>query len=279
MQNHLITTHIIDKIYRIIDRQPANIIYISSNSLFDRLIIESLPHNIFVHKKMEDIDFSLTSYDLCIGSDPIYHSQNQRVLDLLQIPSILMIHNRPNNNIKKEDKFLLAKYLKNTKKIFFDIDVANGWNIDYDHIIEYGFPTSHTNSIKTESIAILSANNLRQINILYQSIKNIYNNCNLLSYSDFNTVSDLFEELSKYKIAIGIENIYDSILCGLAGCYTITTQKNKYLDLCVVSDFNKIYDIIGQALDQNSDRAYNVFRDASNMVLDLENIIYKQRLL
>lgn len=279
MQNNLITTHVIDKIYKIINKQPANIIYLDSGSLFDKLIVDSLPHNVFVHKTIADVDFSLTTYDLCIGSDPVYHSQNQGKLNILQIPSIVMVHNKPPHNIKKEDKFLLGRYLQTTKKIFFDIDIANDWSIGYDSIIDYGFSSVLNNKEnKSRSIAVLNANNLRQINILYQSVKNTYSDCNLLSYDNFNNVSEIVDELSKYQIAISIENIYDSIVCGLAGCYTITTQKNRYLDLCVVSDFNKIYEIIEGALKQSSRPAHNVFKETKDMVLEFENIIYQQRL-
>lgn len=279
MQNNLITTSIIDKIYKIINKQQANIIYLDSGSMFDKLVIDSLPHNVFVHKKLEDVDFSLTTYDLCMGSDPVYHSQNQNQLSTLQIPSIVTIHNKPPHNIKKEDKFLLGRYLNNTKKIFFDIDIANDWSIGHDHIIDYGFPSNINNTSKLGSIVVLNSNNLRQINILYQSIKNTYNDCSLLSYGNFSSVSEIISELSKYKIAISIENIYDSIVCGLAGCYTITTQKNKYLDLCVVSDFNKIYETIDDGLTKTISPTHNVFRETQDMILDFENIIYKQRLL
>lgn len=279
MQTNIITYNIIDRIYSIINKQPANIAYLDNGSLFDRIVIGSLPHNVFVYKKIEDIDFNRVSYDLFICSDPVAHSQNQHIFSSLQIPSVVMIHNSPISNIKKEDKFLLARYLQGVTKIFFDINIANAWSIGHDAIIDYGFPEINRNiSEKTGSVIVLNAGNIRQISMLYNSIKNKYNDAKMLSYVNYNNVDDIIDEISKYKIAIAIENTYDSIVCGLAGCCTITTQRNKYLDLCIVPDFSGVDQIIQESLLKDSYESHNVFRSTQNMVLDLDRLFYKQRL-
>jgi hypothetical protein len=280
MQTNLITSNIIDRIYKNINKYPANIIYLDNGSLFDRVFTESLPHNVFVHKSIPDVDFNLTTYDLCISSDPIYYSQNQSVINALQIPAMILVHNNPISTIKKEDKFLVGKYLNNTKKIFFDIDIANNWAIGYDAIVEYGFPDISTETIndKKSSVIVLNTNNSKQIKILHQVIKTKYNDCSMISYADFSNTDDIIKEISKYKIAVSIQNTYDSIMCDLAGCYTITTQPSKYVDFSIVSDFNKIDSIISEQLTTERQRKYNIFRNTKDMILDINNIIHNHRL-
>lgn len=280
MQTNLITSNIIDRIYKNINKYPANIIYLDSGSLFDRVFVDSLPHNVFVHKSIPDVDFNLTTYDLCISSDPIYYSQNQAVMNALQIPAMIMVHNNPISTIKKEDKFLIGKYLNNTKKIFFDIDIANNWAIGYDAIVEYGFPAidTETTNDKTSSVIVVNTNNSKQIKVLYQLIKTKYGDCNMISYADFSKTNDIIKEISKYKIAVSIQNTYDSIMCDLAGCYTITTQPSRYADFCIVSDFNKIDSIISEQLMTKHQHKYNIFRNTKDMTLDIDNIIHNHRL-
>ena len=279
MQNNLITSNVIDRIYKNINKYPANIIYLDSGSLFDRVFIESLPHNVFVHKSIADVDFNLTTYDLCISSDPVYYSQNQTAINSLQIPAMVMVHNNPISTIKKEDKFLVGNYLNNTKKIFFDIDVANNWAIGYDAIIEYGFPTINKETIsdKQSSVIVLNTNNSKQIKMLHQVIKTKYSDCNMISYADFDSIDTIIKEISKYKIALSIQNTYDSIMCDLVGCYTITTQPSKYVDFCIVSDFNKIDSIISEKLTTEHQHKYNIFRNTKDMALDIHNIIHNHR--
>ena len=278
MQNNTVTFSVIDSIYNKINQNPANIIYFKTGSMFDEVICSGLNHNVFVYGSVDDIDFNSITYDFCIASEPISYSQNQSNIQLLNIPSVLLVHNHPMSTIKKEDKFLLGRYLTDTQKVFFDINIADNWAIGYNNIVNYGFPGIVTTDIKkTESVVVLNPNNLRQTSILYQSIKNQYPSANMVSYKDFASLSDLMTELSKYQVAISIDYIYDSIVCGLMGCHTITTQKNKYLDLDIISSFANINTIIGEALDKPPRLQHNIYDTDTSMVTELDKLINTRR--
>jgi hypothetical protein len=278
MQNNTVTFSVIDSIYNKIKQNPANIIYLKTGSMFDQVICSSLNHNVFVYGSTDEIDFNSINYDFCIASEPISYSQYQSRIQALNMPSLLLVHNHPISNIKKEDKFLLARYLTDVQKVFFDINIAENWAIGYNNIIGYGFPDIVSQEIKkTESVVVLNPNNIRQTAILYQSIKNQYPSASMVSYKDFVSLSDLLAEISKYQVAISIDYIYDSIVCGLLGCHTITTQKNKYLDLEIVSNFSNINSIIGQALDKPPKSQHNIYDTHTSMVIELDKLINTRR--
>jgi hypothetical protein len=278
MQNNTVTFSIIDSIHNKIKQNPANIIYIKTGSMFDDIVCSLLNHNVFVYGSTDEIDFDSIIYDFCIASDPVSYSQHQAKIKALNIPSMLLVHSHPISNIKKEDKFLLARYLTDTQKVFFDINIAENWTVGYNNIINYGFPENiNTNINKTESVVVLNPNNLRQTALLYQSIKSQYPNARMISYKDFQSLGDLMTEISKYRVAISIDYIYDSIVCGLLGCHTITTQKNKYLDLEIVSNFSTINSTIGQILDRPNKTQHNIYDSDISMVKELDKLIKTQR--
>jgi hypothetical protein len=99
----------------------------------------------------------------------------------------------------------------------------------------------------------------------------------MISYKDFQSLRDLMTEISKYRVAISIDYIYDSIVCGLLGCHTITTQKNKYLDLEIVSNFSTINSTIGQILDRPNKTQHNIYDSDISMVKELDKLIKTQR--
>jgi len=278
MQNNTVTFSVIDSIYNKIQQNPANIIYFKTGSMFDDVVCSLLNHNVFVYGSTDEIDFDSITYDFCIASDPVSYSQHQAKIKSLNIPSMLLVHSNPISNIKKEDKFLLARYLTDTQKVFFDINIAENWAVGYNNIINYGFPENiNTNINKTESVVVLNPNNLRQTALLYQSIKSQYPNARMISYKDFQSLRDLMTEISKYRVAISIDYIYDSIVCGLLGCHTITTQKNKYLDLEIVSNFSTINSTIGQILDRPNKTQHNIYDSDISMVKELDKLIKTQR--
>lgn len=278
MQNNTITFSAINSVYNQIQKNPANIIYLKTGSMFDDIVCSSLNHNIFVYGSTDEIDFNSIHYDFCIASEPISYSQYQSRIQALNIPSILLVHNHPTSNIKKEDKFLLARYLTDTQKIFFDINIADNWAIGYNNVINYGFPDIVTADIKkTESVVVLNPNKTKQTSILYQSIKNQYSSANMVSYQDFASLSELMTAISKYKVAISIDYIYDSIVCGLLGCHTITTQKNRYLDLEIVSNFSNINSIIGKMLDKPLQIQHNIYDKDTTMIAELDTLINMRR--
>lgn len=279
MQNNTITSSIIDRLHRSISHRPANIIYLETGSLFDKILCENLNHNIFIHKNINDINFDITTYDLCISSDPVYYSQNQNLINALHIPSIVMIHSHPAKSIKKEDKFLIGRYLTNTTKIFFDVEISENWNIGHQYIIDYGFSDLQNlvPSEKTNRVVVLNSNKSRGISLLFQSIKTNYNDAVMLSYDQYDSVQDIIKEISKYKVAVSIDHPYDSALCSLAGCETISPYKNKHLNIHTVSDFATIHDKIKECLSAPNQYPYNVLADTSTMVNNINSIIKNKR--
>lgn len=279
MHPSMITSSIISRVCGVIHKQPPKILYVGNSSLLDLVLKEFLP--LVIQCQSIRSDLLDMSYDCYMSTDPIMHSQTKYLTDRYSMPNMVLIQNFPHKNVKKEDKYLISKNLEGTIKIFFDINVAKAWDIGYDHIIEYSVPyVLSTNSIRSKSIVILKTKNNKNMDILYQILKNKYPNTELLAIDSNTNLKKAIESLSEYKVAITIDNPYDSMVCGLSGCYTITNIPNNLIETHTINDFSNIESIIDQALNQYTDtQIHNLYNNIDTMINQLNNIIYAERII
>lgn len=277
MYSSLITSSVISRVCGVINNQPPKILYIGGNSFLDLTLKQFLP--IVIQYPRMHPDLLNMTYDCYISTDPIMHSQTKHIANQMLMPDMVLVQNLPHKNIKKEDKYLIAKNLQGTIKIFFDINVAKAWDIGHDHIIEYAVPhILSTEHIKNKSIVILKTRANRNIDILYQMLKNQYPDIDLITLDQNTNLQQTTESLSQYKVAITMDNPYDSIVCALSGCYTVSNTPNNYIDTHVIGDFTKIESIVKEALNQSSNiKIHNMYSNIDAMINQLNNIIYRER--
>jgi hypothetical protein len=204
-----------------------------------------------------------------INDDPIGFSQKVSSLQLqYHTQALLFIHNNPPAALKKEDKYILSQKLNNTTKVFFDENIKKSWGLsDKDcHTIPYGVESK--NPIKTKDIVVLNPTNNSNIIKIYQYIKNLNNNVDLLtSPIDYNSCIDL---IGQYKIAICLDNSYDALLCSALRCRVISNidLDNKFHSTCKITDYNHIMQTISKFLDRND-------TDDIDKTIEHINLFYK----
>jgi hypothetical protein len=269
--------HTIDRVYRHVYNKPYNIIYLASNSIFDTVFKQIEDCNIWVYDDIKNIDMSY-SYDLCVCSDPVYYSQNHQIVSYHNIPSLVMFHNKPSQAIKKEDKFLLDRYLSGIKKVFFDKSVSDEWSMKPDYILTYGSPNIEEKH-KTKDVLILNPNNNKKINILYQLVKSKFASTDTISYDSTDNINSLLDTISQYRVVVSVGSVYDTWISSLCGCRVITNIDNTHINNTIVlKDFADIGLSILDLLSKTDDTKPKLETESMDKMLSAIRSIFTQEI-
>lgn len=218
------TQQIITNIAHKIISPATNILYFKHKSVFD-YIFDMLDLNIFIAKGMPAY-----YYDLMITNDFLqYHNETKVLSTTNHLSHLLLFHNAPPANFKKEDIYLFQKEVRGNHKIFFSQYLADTWKIQTDprtKIINYGIPDisiSQSNA-RQKSIIILNFENNTQLDALYRHIKNQAIDCDILQNVDAQhfTILDLANLLSNYKICINVSSDINTLFATSCGCQCIS---------------------------------------------------------
>ena len=231
-------------IYKILDPENLNLLYKPSNTCFD-LILSLLDINIYssVGETTEKY------YDAYLTSSIIEHSniRNQVLLNY-GIPDILCFHNLLPSKFKKEDLYILKKSSVLNHKIFFHDTIQNSWLIKdkLSFSILYGIPSVPIESIAhKKSVVILNLNNNNSLNTLYQFIKNVYKDAEMITDISSFSYEELVDKLSEFHICLENDSIINCLVAAYSGCYIIST-------LPTIEDINGFFNITdySQIIDQ-----------------------------
>lgn len=261
-----------------------NTIYsICSQNLYSCLLKENQQFNIINETKQPFIGI--------INDDPIFFSQNiSNLLLEYHVYGLLFFHNEAPKALKKEDKYILSKKLNNTIKVFFDQSIQDSWGLAKDTntaIISYGNKTIRDQE-PNKDIVILNFNNNQSINRLYQHIKNSFDSCDIIN--SWNSYEDIIRKIANYKIAISLDNIYDTITCAACACSVISNIKisNVLPSIYFIDNYNVIIDQIKNLITINNrdninqtqnliDQNYNIdnfYQSINNIFSSFRNRVY-----
>jgi hypothetical protein len=225
------------------------------NNLYNnKTLLYYKPQNLYFNFLEQYSDFNIISiYNQpivgIINDNPIEYSQNIAELSLKNhVYSILLFHANPPAALKKEDKHILYQKLKNHYKIFFSKDIYDSWSLPKDKfttITNFGLPTETKVNSDKKNIVIINLNNNQILEQLYQNLKSQF-----VSVDIIKSTTDTTNIIKNYKIAICIENLYNSMFCAAQGCFVlsnISCDKNisSILRIDNLSEIpNKIFQIL-----------------------------------
>lgn len=223
-------------IYKILDSGSLNLLYKPSNTCFD-LILSLLDINVY-NSVGRDTD---NYYDAYLTSSIIEHSniRNQILLNY-GVPDVLCFHNLLPSKFKKEDLYILKKSSILNHKIFFHDAIQHSWSIKdkLSFSISYGIPNVPVESIvHKKSVVILNLNNNNNLNTLYQFIKNIFKDAEMITDISSFSYQELINTLSGFHICLENDSIINCLIAAYAGCYIIST-------LPTIEDINGLFDIV-----------------------------------
>lgn len=224
-----------------------NILYTYSGNLFDK-IIQNIPNTTFINNQV--FLTAPISYGLCIINNPLDFAQNLDAYSQLYANKILLFHDDPPVSLKKEDLFLLRSSLSKFSSIGFSSN-AHLWSNENIKQIDYGIKPYEEIIVKEKDIILLANADNKQMKLLYDNLKQIYKNTDLLEIKQNTSYEDSMKIISQYKICIDLSSYYN-ILCGVSvGCYGITsrrTRTDKYV--YQISDYQELVGIIKNILSQ-----------------------------
>lgn len=223
------------------------ILYSTSGSIFDSIINRIDAYVIYRDSFFAD----RISYDLLFGNDVMTHCDDKnKLIKYHQINDVLFIHDKFSAAMKKEDKVIIKNNLRSTVKLFASNDVQCSWDSnESSHIIPYGIPASQFNSTKKrKSIVVINTKNNPQIDMLYNQIKNIYSDAEILRLQP--TFEDYTNKLNEFKIAIEINSVINLLVAQCCGNFTITSISNSNMGLGIydIQDWSTIKQPIDEVL-------------------------------
>jgi len=231
-------------IYKILDSENLNLLYKPSNTCFD-LILSLLDINIYSSVGRDTDHY----YDAYLTSSIIEHSntRNQILLNY-GIPDVLCFHNFLPSKFKKEDLYILKKSSALNHKIFFHNTIQHSWSIKdkLSFNILYGIPNAPVESvIHKKSVVILNLNNNNNLNTLYQFIKNIFKDAEMITDVSSFSYQELIDKLSGFYICLENDSMINCLIAAYAGCYIVST-------LPTIEDINGLFNIVDytQIIDQ-----------------------------
>lgn len=234
-----------NSIYRAVSKiDYKNILSITkSESLFNSFLLRN-------SKFINIIDKNNQPFDFLFHDDPLAVSEN--IISLYQTyntPLLVFFHKKPRHDLKKEDKYLLAKKLEHAYKIFFSEDIKQSWSQsdNLSFLLQYGCPVTDIDNInKRKNIIILNLNQNPAINSIYEYIANYFTDCDILS----SPTDDPINTISQYKIAISIDDIYDTLFCASCGCSVLTTcaYNNSLSSIYTIDNYNNIINQINNIM-------------------------------
>lgn len=224
-----------------------NVLYTHSGNLFDK-IIQNIPNTTFINNQV--FLNAPISYGLCIINNPLDFAQNLDAYNQLYANKILLFHDDPLMSLKKEDLFLLRSSLSKFSSIGFSSN-AHLWSNENIKQIDYGIKPYEEIIVKEKDIILLVNADNKQTQLLYDNLKQIYKNTDLLEIKQNTSYEDSMKIISQYKICIDLSSYYN-ILCGVSvGCYGITsrrTRTDKYV--YQISDYQDLVGIIKNILSE-----------------------------
>lgn len=241
MLNNIATSNIISSIF-----SNNTLLYNGKKDLFFTTLLQCEIINV--------IDSPSQPFSVLLSDNPIDFSQISMKMALTyHVNSLILFHKEPPQAIKKEDKAILDKKLKNSYRLFFSKDIEKSWGlntIEKNISIEYGVPKIDLND-KNKNICVLNLNKDSGVHNLYQHIKNSIIDCDLIDTNTYN--NEILNILSQYKICVIPHDIYDTLLTASLGglVYTSSTQIDKSIsNITYIKDYNTINDRLKNDLEQ-----------------------------
>jgi hypothetical protein len=193
---------------------------------------------------------------------------------MYHVNSLILFHKEPPQALKKEDKAILDKKLKNSYRLFFSKDIEKSWGlatIEKNINIEYGVIRIDEKD-KNKNVCVVNLNKDNGIQNLYQHIKNTIIDCDLI---DAHTDGDeVLKILSQYKICIIPHDTYDALLAASFGglVYTSSSQIDKSIsNIAYIKDYNTINDRLKNDLNQ-WDNINSLLKQNQSYIHDKYNI-------
>lgn len=215
-----------------------NNILSNNKDLFTLLLENNSKYNIIYNDNQP--------FSILIDNNPLIFS-NKLYESLIEYHThhIILFHSMSPENFKKEDKAILSKKINSAQKIFFTKDIMNSWSSDdyqnNSYIIPYGFDVINNTSNDKNNIIIFNLSNNSAISGLYSHIKHIF--VNTFMVTELYDYYRVIENISSYKIAVCIEDIFLSIQCAACGCSVLTNSKISDKELTSIHTIENIDNI------------------------------------
>lgn len=228
--------------------ESINIIYDSNNTIFDKLL-QHTDLGIYAKDAISSYDIPA---DCFVSNDILDHNATKSSLCYpLHLSDMVIFHELPSNNFKKEDKIILKGLLKNTHKLFMHDAFVAGWSLadNVSYKIDYGLPTmNHNIHTDRSSVIVLNSKNNNNIKVLYEHIKNIFPDAEMLTDVSSMSIEDIANKISSYKVCIELDYIINILFASSCGCYTITNIPDLFNNNLVgsfgITDFSTISHMI-----------------------------------
>lgn len=253
-------------LYKTLDQTNTNLLYRPSNTVFD-LIITLLDINVYNCYSSNIMDHC---YDAYMASNVLEHSNKRNGIVLAYgVPDIVCFHNPLPSAFKKEDLYILKKSSTKNFKIFFDDVISSGWSIKdrLSYNINYGIPAVNTDLNNTsnhkKSIIVLNLDNNNSVDTLYQYIKNVYKDAEMITDISTITYEDLVNKLSEYHTCLEHSSLINCLVAAYAGCHLITSLSpiEGISGSFNITDYTSIIDQIKTSLIRNSSLDRSLFLD------------------
>jgi|688.fasta_scaffold00281_22 hypothetical protein len=262
MLNNIATSNIISSIF-----SKNTLLYNGKKDLFLTTLLQCESINI--------IDSPSQPFSILLSDNPIDYSQTSIKNSLMyHVNSLILFHKEPPQALKKEDKAILDKKLKNSYRLFFSKDIEKSWGlatIEKNINIEYGVIRIDEKD-KNKNVCVVNLNKDNGIQNLYQHIKNTIIDCDLI---DAHTDGDeVLKILSQYKICIIPHDTYDALLAASFGglVYTSSSQIDKSIsNIAYIKDYNTINDRLKNDLNQ-WDNINSLLKQNQSYIHDKYNI-------
>lgn len=226
------------------------------NKLFDNNNLLYLGQkNLFYHTLIKNTNFNIINDDSqpfigILHDDPLSFSQQaDRVHLEYHTNSLVFFHSEAPKVLKKEDKHILSKKLKDVIKVFFSNTIRDSWGLSKDdnsYSIGYGCEIiNQTNKIN--NIAVLNFSHNGVINTIFSHIKNAFPDAHII-----NNIENI-ENLSQYKIIVCLDGLYDIIYCSSLGCSVLSNQdiENGLPSIFRIKNINDINSQLSEILSQD----------------------------
>jgi len=210
-------------LYRVLDSKNLNILYKPSNTFFD-LILPFLDIGIYSYHNNYEINYNCDTY--MTSSILEHNSVRSNILLKYGIPDTICFHNFVPNKFKKEDLYILKQSCSQSYKIFFDNSIMDSWSIKdkFSYNVGYGIPevniTSNINNKK--SLVIMNLSNNNNVTTLYQYLKNVLKDCEMITDISSLNYSELLNKLSGFHVFMDHDVLINCIVASYAGCHIIT---------------------------------------------------------
>lgn len=265
MSNSQITQNIIHPVLSLLDKN--SLLYIitdSSSSIFDKAL-ETCQKLVILPQQNAS---PYVSYDALFSTDPTTHTTNISAYKDEHIRDIVYFRDIANNQIKKEDKFLIQNKLSKTNKILRNSAIQSSWHIkDNQEYIEYGIPRIEIKNISVKkSILFINTSNSKTIDVIYQDIKRHIPDADILGDITRMKYQDIADKLQQYKLCFDIEDSYNILAAVSNGCRVLSTKKIEHCDSFLLDSIFNIENLLDLIKDELSSYSQYDWQNASKEV-------------